>query len=389
MKVFISWSGEESKHIAEILRNHLTDFFNNSIEFWVSAEDISLGAVTFDVIRNALIESDMAILCLTAMNYNKPWILFESGAIFGKNYFEITKNKTGKTTDNTSIIIPVLFDDVKIENLSSSPLSKMQMCYFKENDIKRALKAINERSMIVNNQKALSDNAFNRFFESIWKQLYDDISAYLHIERRKNMLSVFDVIEQLRLLDYPEPKMGRVIFYNSGFETTIIYRMLMEKVSKRLWVFGRKNSKMFKNENHELFKDMINQKLDCRILFLNPNAEDSIISNAQDINSFKQRLSLSICDTYSFFKDLNCDSSEFCRLYSSQRDFEILIADNVVLYKEIEYNDLNKPEHLTGSSFNIVDITTEIGEYHKNKFLNVWNKSIPLDESFIKKIKTE
>jgi hypothetical protein len=80
MKVFISWSGERSRVIAETLRTWLPDVIN-FLDPWISSRDIDKGARWGADLVQQLAESHIGIICLTPENLNAPWILFEAGAL--------------------------------------------------------------------------------------------------------------------------------------------------------------------------------------------------------------------------------------------------------------------------------------------------------------------
>jgi hypothetical protein len=80
MKVFLSWSGERSKAAAQILRQWLPDVIQ-SIEPWMSAEDIDAGARWNSELTNKLAETRCGIICLTRDNQLAPWVHFEAGSL--------------------------------------------------------------------------------------------------------------------------------------------------------------------------------------------------------------------------------------------------------------------------------------------------------------------
>ncbi|MEU1480573.1 TIR domain-containing protein [Streptomyces sp. NPDC005760] len=80
MKVFISWSGSLSGAVAKSLSNWLTPVLQ-SVDFWVSSHDISVGQRWFDRISRELDDTDFGLVCLTRKNVNAPWINFEAGAL--------------------------------------------------------------------------------------------------------------------------------------------------------------------------------------------------------------------------------------------------------------------------------------------------------------------
>ena len=95
MKIFISWSGQRSKNVAEYLRTWIPKVIQ-SVKLWMSSEDILAGDRWNRDIAVELEKSKFGIICLTPENMNKPWILFEAGAL-------------AKTIDKT-LVCPYLID---------------------------------------------------------------------------------------------------------------------------------------------------------------------------------------------------------------------------------------------------------------------------------------
>jgi hypothetical protein len=79
VKVFISWSGEPSRSIAEALAVWLKDVLPQ-IDTWMSAINIGSGDRWSDEIAKALDETHFGIVCVTRANQHAPWLIFESGA---------------------------------------------------------------------------------------------------------------------------------------------------------------------------------------------------------------------------------------------------------------------------------------------------------------------
>ena len=80
MKVFISWSGDRSRLVAELLKDWVKCVLQAS-QPWISTRDIDRGAVWFTEISQQLNDTAVGIVCLTQENKNRPWILFEAGAL--------------------------------------------------------------------------------------------------------------------------------------------------------------------------------------------------------------------------------------------------------------------------------------------------------------------
>lgn len=80
MKVFMSWSGARSKAAAELLSDWIKCVIQASRP-WISTRDIDRGALWFSEISDQLKDTTVGIVCLTQENKNRPWILFEAGAL--------------------------------------------------------------------------------------------------------------------------------------------------------------------------------------------------------------------------------------------------------------------------------------------------------------------
>jgi len=80
MKVFISWSGELSRNVAELLSEWLKNVLQG-VQTWISTDDIQKGSIWFADIGEQLSQTKIGVLCLTPDNITAPWVLFEAGAL--------------------------------------------------------------------------------------------------------------------------------------------------------------------------------------------------------------------------------------------------------------------------------------------------------------------
>ena len=80
MKIFVSWSGTRSRVVAEMLSEWIRCVLQAS-QPWISTQHIDKGAIWFSEISDQLRDTAAGIVCLTQENKNKPWILFETGAL--------------------------------------------------------------------------------------------------------------------------------------------------------------------------------------------------------------------------------------------------------------------------------------------------------------------
>jgi hypothetical protein len=78
--VFISWSGQRSKAVAEALHGWLPKIIQ-ATETWMSESDIDKGTRWGSEIIRYLEEAHFGLICLTPENLDAPWILFEAGAL--------------------------------------------------------------------------------------------------------------------------------------------------------------------------------------------------------------------------------------------------------------------------------------------------------------------
>ena len=84
MRVFLSWSGRTSRMIAESLRDWLPNVLQ-TLEPWLSSEDIPLGTHWLREISSRLEESSAGVICLTRGNVGAKWVNYEAGALARSN----------------------------------------------------------------------------------------------------------------------------------------------------------------------------------------------------------------------------------------------------------------------------------------------------------------
>lgn len=80
MKVFISWSGPTSKHVAMALSDLITCTLP-SARTWISLHDITAGENWSAKLWGGLAQTDLGVLCVTSYNVMAPWLLFEAGTL--------------------------------------------------------------------------------------------------------------------------------------------------------------------------------------------------------------------------------------------------------------------------------------------------------------------
>src|SRR4051794_3672388 len=75
--VFMSWSGDRSRRLAEALRKWI-ELVLHDVDPWVSSQDIQAGSRWERELDGALASRSIGILCLTVENLTAPWIMFEA-----------------------------------------------------------------------------------------------------------------------------------------------------------------------------------------------------------------------------------------------------------------------------------------------------------------------
>jgi hypothetical protein len=154
MEIFISWSGDRSKVIAEALNAWLPKVIQRlDRHCWMSASDIDPGKRWNPEVAEKLAKSTFGIICLTEENLNAPWILFEAGAI-------------SKTLDMT-LVCPYLHE-LEPRKLSGGPLSQFQATTTDKAGTFRLIQTIN---------KALAPDALdNEFLKETFSQWWPKLN---------------------------------------------------------------------------------------------------------------------------------------------------------------------------------------------------------------------
>lgn len=152
MNIFISWSGDTSKEIAEQLKDWIPTVLQSAKPYYTPS-DIEKGQSWDTEINKKLTECLVGLICLTKDNTEKPWMLFEAGALSNR----LEKSK----------VCPILFGIKKSE--VTGPLSRFQLTDFSKEDIFKLVKSINssmEGNAIDLNLLTITFNAFFPEFET-------------------------------------------------------------------------------------------------------------------------------------------------------------------------------------------------------------------------------
>ncbi len=157
-KVFISWSGDLSKQLAESLRQWLPGVLQ-FVKPYFTPEDIEKGTRWGSDIVKELETSEIGILCLTSTNTESPWILFEAGAL----------SKSLEKSRVCTVLFGLETTDLK------GPLTIFQHTRFQKEDFRKLVKAINATG----GDAKLEDTVFDGVFEMWWPKLAEKIDGIL------------------------------------------------------------------------------------------------------------------------------------------------------------------------------------------------------------------
>lgn len=149
MHVFISWSGEPSKSLAEAIREWLPTMLQD-VEPYFTPADIEKGAKWDNEISKHLEQSKFCIIALTRESLNSNWIMFEAGAI----------SRSVEKARICTILFAIEATDLP------GPLASFQWTKFTKEDIYKLVKTINS-----NLEKPIPQNALDKTFDKMWPDL--------------------------------------------------------------------------------------------------------------------------------------------------------------------------------------------------------------------------
>ena len=157
MKVFISWSGETSRKVAIVLREWLPSVIQ-SLELYVSSEDIDKGARWSTDISSELDQSSYGILCVTKENLEAPWLNFEAGAL-------------SKSVDK-SRVSPFLFEVRRSE--IQGPILQFQSTTFEKEDVRKLVHGLNKAE----DSSTLDEARVDQVFDVWWPKLEEALNEF-------------------------------------------------------------------------------------------------------------------------------------------------------------------------------------------------------------------
>jgi hypothetical protein len=155
MKVFLSWSDDQSRALAGVLKDWLGEVIQ-AVEPWISTS-IDKGSRGLEEIADALETSRVGIICLTRQNLTEPWILFEAGAL-------------SKTRDRVwTFLLDLTPADVE------PPLGMFQHTQSNKEDVRALLGSIN-REVEKSGERSLTEKQLDSVFATYWPKLEETLA---------------------------------------------------------------------------------------------------------------------------------------------------------------------------------------------------------------------
>ena len=358
--IFISWSKSKSRELA-IEAKHLLESLDSHLKVFMSEEDIAAGEKFQDKIINKIKECDKLLLCFTHENKKSPWLLYEAGYASGLN----------------KIVIPFLFDiDSNWHSWIDNPMNIAREININNSDF-----------------ETIFINCFNLHDSEYTRNVLRDFVAKVDCIKEKHRQidqQCEDFVEMLTAneafkVESPIYR-DKTAYFLTGFETIDLWKLIVKSflyTGKYLWIYGRKNMKLFTGGFKELF-DYLEEKsinenmsgIDFRCLFLNPESEEVKYAHKQQ-DIFYQELDSTI--KRAKYQIGNNQTLQKCfRMYSNRREEVIIRLDNCIIYSKPHFDINGHPQIMTDTKFEIFSASSPRGLDCIKKFGTIWESSINL-----------
>lgn len=359
LKVFISWSKVKSMGFA-IKTKELLESINPQIEAFVSEVDIIGGEDVQEKIIKKIVECDKLVLCFTKENKRAPWLLFEAGYARGLK----------------KAVIPLLFDDdPNWHSWVDNPMNVSREVRFSSADFSTSFFSSFD----------ISNTATNRKKIDIFRQSIIDIKEKFRIVD----MQCEDLVERLIhndafVIESPYFR-DKSAYFLSGFESYDLLKIVLESflyTGKYLWIYGRKNMKLFGGSFKDFFMYLKEKAsgehlgmggIDFRCLFLDPNSEEVGRAHLQQ-QIFKPELEATILRARDEIGD-SIQLRKCFRFYSNRREEIIIRVDNSIIYSRPSFNAHGQPQLLTNTAFEVFGINSIKGKECIKKFESIWDNA--------------
>lgn len=353
MQVFVSWSGKRGKALAEAVSLWLKNV-NHLLRPWMS-EQIPPGSKWSEVIGSKLSDADVGVFCVTAENVDAPWLVFEAGAL---------SSRLGERR-----VIPILLD-LETADLAG-PLAQFQSVLAqRRSDMSKLAGSLND----LLGSQSLDRDVVEKSFGREWRDFNRRVQRAADIPLESATLR--SVVRALRKRGLPEPSDGRSLNFEGGFESHLLYEAAFAEAKKRLYIYGRKNRKVFDKEHDDFFARLEAKRakgFDFRCLFLDPEAPADVLAEAHADVGFAEELRKCIRDATVRLRKHGVAPEEIAALYRSHRPHAVVVIDELVLFAPTGLDVDGNPRAMTKCPFKIVDASDPLGEEFIIDFLAVWS----------------
>ena len=229
--IFVSWSKAKSREFALEIK-YLIESLDPHSNVFMSEENISAGEKVQEKIIKKIEDCDLLLLCFTKENKKSPWLLYEAG-------FACGLNKT---------VIPLLFDnDPNWHSWIDNPMNVVREINIDGADF--------EASFI--NCFGLRDSSYTRNVLSNFIKNVENIKdKYRQVDIQCE--DFVDILLNNESFKVKSPiYRNKTAYFMTGFETFDLWKAVVQSflyTGKYLWIYGRKNMKLFGGNFKELFE---------------------------------------------------------------------------------------------------------------------------------------
>lgn len=187
VKLFISWSGDQSREFAEFLKEWFGKILPQGVETFVSSRDVEKGGRGMNTIAEALETGDFGVVIVTRDSQAAPWINFEAGAL--------------SKAVATAHVAPLLLDIPKADVIG--PLTQFQMTSADDqSDVRKLVDSIN---------RATGHEVAKATIDILFSATWDDFAAKVssagatgqrgrkpHRTEREMITELLELVRELR-----------------------------------------------------------------------------------------------------------------------------------------------------------------------------------------------
>lgn len=358
--IFISWSKAKSREFALEIK-YLIESLDPYSNVFMSEENISAGEKVQEKIIQKIIDCDLLLICFTKENKKSPWLLYEAGFAQGLN----------------KKVVPFLFDgDPNWHSWIDNPMNIVREININNPDFYQSfIDCFNLRN------SSYTNNVLSDFVNNIEK---------IKDKYRLVDIQCEDFIDLLLSNDSFKVKSpiyrDKTAYFLTGFETYDLWKAIVQSFlysGKYLWIYGRKNMKLFGGNFKELF-DYLEEKagnknmsgIDFRCMFLNPESEEVKFAHKQQ-DIFLQELDTTIKRARYQIGD-NQTLQKCFRMYANKREEIIIRLDNCIIYSKPHFDEKGQPQIMTDTKFEVFSVSSKQGEECINKFCEIWDNAIDM-----------